>query len=313
MSYIWDIPVFAWKGVQLMDINKYVLFADVANTKNFTKSGERMGYTQPGVSHVLKAMERELGFSLFLRTPKGVTLTSDAEAILPLVRELLAVNEQLEQTVSQINGLEKGHLCIATFASISRSWLPQVIYAFKLKYPGIEIELLEGGTDDIVGWVEDSQADLGLLSKKHASSLKWTPLYEDALMAILPKEYPVNGREAIPMKEIEECPFIISAEGVDYDIHDAIQKAGITPNIRYSSTDDHTVISMVSNHLGVSILPNLVIGTAKDKVLALPLEPYFSRELGIGARADTSLSPAAKRFVQTIKETLEQETLEGGE
>lgn len=313
MSYIWDTPVFGWKGVRLMDINKYVLFADVANTKNFTKSGERMGYTQPGVSHVLKAMERELGFSLFLRTPKGVTLTSDAEAILPLVRELLAVNEQLEQTVSQINGLEKGHLCIATFASISRSWLPQVIYAFKLKYPGIEIELLEGGTDDIVGWVEDSQADLGLLSKKHARSLKWTPLYEDALMAILPKEYPVNGREAIPMKEIEEWPFIISAEGVDYDVHDAIQKAGITPNIRYSSTDDHTVISMVSNHLGVSILPDLVIGTAKDKVLALPLEPYFSRELGIGARADTSLSPAAKRFVQTIKETLEQETLEGGE
>lgn len=52
-----------------MDINKYILFADVAATKNFTKSGERMGYTQPGVSHVLKAMERELGFPLFLRTP----------------------------------------------------------------------------------------------------------------------------------------------------------------------------------------------------------------------------------------------------
>lgn len=55
-----------------MDINKYILFADVAATKNFTKSGERMGYTQPGVSHVLKAMERELGFPLFLRTPKGL-------------------------------------------------------------------------------------------------------------------------------------------------------------------------------------------------------------------------------------------------
>lgn len=45
-----------------MDINKYILFADVANTKIFTKSDERTGYTQPGVSHVLKAMERELGF-----------------------------------------------------------------------------------------------------------------------------------------------------------------------------------------------------------------------------------------------------------
>ena len=107
------------------------------------------------------------------------------------------------------------------------------------------------------------------------------------------------------MKEIEQWPFIISAEGVDYDVHNAIQKAGITPDIRYTSTDDHTVISMVSNNLGVSILPNLVIGTAQSKILALPLEPYFSRELGIGARADSGLSPAARRFAQTIKETLQ--------
>ena len=44
-----------------MDISKYALFADVADTGNFTKSGERMGYTQPGVSHILKAMESEFG------------------------------------------------------------------------------------------------------------------------------------------------------------------------------------------------------------------------------------------------------------
>ena len=45
-----------------MEINKYALFADVAETRNFTKTGERMGYTQPGVSHVLKTLESEMGF-----------------------------------------------------------------------------------------------------------------------------------------------------------------------------------------------------------------------------------------------------------
>lgn len=289
-----------------MDINKFILFADVASTKNFTKSGQRMGYTQPGVSHVLKSMEEELGFPLFLRTRKGVTLTPNAETLLPIVRELVAVNEQLEQTVSNINGLNTGHLTIATFASISRSWLPKVIHEFKQKFPGIEIELLEGGTDDIVTWVESSQADLGFLSKKHTSGLKWIPLYEDPLMAILPTDYPVNGRKALPMKEIENHPFIISAEGIDYDIHDAIQKAAITPDIRYSSTDDHTVISMVSNHLGISILPNLVIGTAKKQITALPLEPYFSRELGIATNADFKPSPAARRFIQCVEELLSE-------
>lgn len=289
-----------------MDINKFILFADVASTKNFTKSGERMGYTQPGVSHVLKSMENELGFPLFLRTRKGVELTPNAEAILPIIRELVAVNEQLEQTVSNINGLETGHLTIATFASISRSWLPMVIHEFKKKYPGIEIELLEGGTDEIVDWVENSQADLGFLSKKHTSHLKWIPLYEDPLMAILPKDYPVNGRTALPMKEIEDHPFIISAEGVDYDVHEAIKKADITPNICFSSTDDHTVIAMVSNHLGVSILPNLVIGTAHSQITALPLDPYFSRELGIATNREYKPSPAARRFIECAEELLPQ-------
>ena len=49
-----------------MEINKYALFADVADTKNFTKTGERMGYTQPGVSHILKGMEAEFGESVRL-------------------------------------------------------------------------------------------------------------------------------------------------------------------------------------------------------------------------------------------------------
>ena len=155
-----------------MDISKYALFADVADTGNFTKSGERMGYTQPGVSHILKAMESEFGFPLFVRTKQGVVPTHNAEAILPLVRQLLAVNEQLEQTVSSLNGLTKGHLTIASFASIGRSWLPTVIHTYQQKFPGIEIELLEGGTDDIVHWVENSRADFGLLSKWNVDSLE---------------------------------------------------------------------------------------------------------------------------------------------
>ena len=155
-----------------MDISKYALFADVADTGNFTKSGERMGYTQPGVSHILKAMEAEFGFPLFVRTKQGVVPTHNAKAILPLVRQLLSVNEQLEQTISSLNGLTTGHLTIASFASIGRSWLPTVIHSYQQSYPGIEIELLEGGTDDIVGWVENSRADFGLLSKWNVDSLE---------------------------------------------------------------------------------------------------------------------------------------------
>lgn len=286
-----------------MDINKYALFVDVAETKNFTKTGERMGYTQPGVSHILKSMETELGFPLFIRTKRGITLTPNAETILPIVRSMLAVNEQLEQTIAALKGLDTGHLTIASFASISRNWLPTVIHAFQQDYPGIEIELLEGGTDDIVGWLNDNVADLGLVSRRHTEDLEWISLYEDPLMAILPKSFSTSCK-SYPIMDMAAQPFIISAVGTDYDIHHALESSGIKPNIRFSSMDDLAIVSMVANNLGVSILPKLVIEGMDDQVLTLPLDPYFTRELGIAYSSAGNLTPAARHFIEKVQEVL---------
>ncbi|MGN1024068.1 MAG: LysR family transcriptional regulator [Lachnospiraceae bacterium] len=287
-----------------MEISKYALFADVAETHNFTKSGDRLGYTQPGVSHTLKSLETELGFALFRRTRNGAFLTPAGRQLLPIVRQLLAVNEHLEETISSLNGLTTGHITIACFASISRNWLPQIIYRFRQDYPGIEIELLEGGTDDIVGWVEDHAADFGLLSRRHTSSLNWIQLREDPLMAILPNEPRYAALESYPVAEMAKQPFILSAEGTDYDIHHLLDRTKIRPDIRFTSKDDHAIVSMVANHLGISILPKLVIEDADYDFVAKPLSPYFKRDLGIAYLDGNALSPAAKKFIQHIQEVL---------
>lgn len=284
-----------------MDINKYALFADIAETKNFTKSGERMGYTQSGVSHVLKAMEAELGFPLFLRDRRGVSLTSEAETLLPLVRNLLSVNEHLEQTAASLNGLEIGHLAIASFSSISCNWLPDVIRAFRKECPGIEIELLEGSTDEILGWLHNSRVDFGLLSRRNIGTLEWLPLYKDPLVAIFPRNFYLKGMSSFPIEAFTDMPFIISALDVDYDIHDAIQEAKISPRIRVSSKDDHVITSMVASGLGVSILSRLTVESAGDSIQYLPLQPGFFRELGIGLRSQKDLSPAARRFITLVQ------------
>lgn len=286
-----------------MDINKYSLFVDISETKNFTKTGNRKGYTQPGVSHILKSMETELGIPLFNRTHQGIQLTSYAEAILPIVRNLLAVNEQLEQTISALKGLDTGHLTIASYASISRNWLPAVINAFRTDYPGIEIQVIEGGTDDIVKCLTDNAADIGLLSKRHTEPLEWIPLYEDPLVAILPKSYEYP-KEAFSIPDMAGKTFIMSAIGTDYDVHHALDKQEIRPDIRLTSTDDLAVVAMVANNLGVSILPWLAVKGMDSSVNALPLDPPCTRQLGIAFRSDVSLSPAARRFIDKVKSVL---------
>ncbi|MFR5880435.1 MAG: LysR family transcriptional regulator, partial [Cloacibacillus evryensis] len=88
-----------------MDIRKYEVIIKAAECGNLTKAGESFGYTQSGVSHMIKSVEEEFGFRIFLRGRDGVSLTPDGERVIPALREIVKWNESLGQTVSAINGL----------------------------------------------------------------------------------------------------------------------------------------------------------------------------------------------------------------
>ena len=285
-----------------MDIKKLELFADVAETRNFTRSGDRMGYTQSGVSHILKFLETEIGFPLFVRTKQGVHLTRNAERLLPLVHTLLSANENLSQTIHDVCGVNSGSLVIASFASISIHWLPQIIRRFQELYPGITISLMEGGTDEIVDWVANNQADFGFMSQRNTRGLEWISLCEDPLMAILPRDYPVPEDNRFPIEEFHQQHFIISAMGTDYDVHHSLDSSNVKPNTHFTSKDDHAIISMIANHLGISILPQLVVQGYEEQVQAYALHPYYARNLGIAVKSWQGLSPAAKKFLRLTQE-----------
>jgi DNA-binding transcriptional LysR family regulator len=144
-----------------MDIKKYELFADLVETGNFTASAERLGFTQSGVSHIIKGLEKEMGFPLFVRTRRGVELTDSGRRIVPLIRQLLSDHSRLEQTIGELNGLSIGSITIGTYLSISINWLPKIIFEFQKDFPGIDINMKEGGIDDIESWIETAMLILG--------------------------------------------------------------------------------------------------------------------------------------------------------
>ncbi|QAA34533.1 LysR family transcriptional regulator [Clostridium manihotivorum] len=291
-----------------MDLKKYELFADVAETGSFTISGDKLGYTQSGVSHIIKSLETELGFSLFIRTRKGVSLTDNGKRIEPLIRQLLSDNSRLEQTINGINGLVTGSITIGTYSSIAISWLPKIIYEFQKDFPNIDIHMKEGGIDEIESWIENSTVDFGFCSQRDSQSFDWVSLQVDPLMAILPKDSPIPSSGAYSISAFQNQPFIISAQGIDSDIHLALTKAKVTPYIRFSSTDDYAIISMVANHLGISILPKLIIQEWSNQVTSLPLEPYSFRSLGIGIKSLKQVSPASKKFIEYSKKIISKDS-----
>lgn len=287
-----------------MDLNRYALFVDVADTKNFTKSGIRMGYTQPGVSHVLKSMEAELGFPLFTRNKHGVTLTPEAERILPLVRELLEVNHRLDQVVGTLNEQGDGHLTIATLASISHHWLPTILSRFRKEFPSVHIELVEGNPKELYALLEKQKADLAFLSSTAVDGMEWIALYEDPMLALLPMDYDIDGMTEFPLTAFEGQPFLYPAHDVYTDLPDLLVNHGIHADVRCSSRDDLSIMNMVSHGLGLSIMPQLSILDKEYPLQTLPLKPALTRELGIAYYSKEQLSSTALNFIETTQKTL---------
>lgn len=280
-----------------MELNKYELLLDLAETKNITRTAERLGYSQPGASHILKSIEKELGFPVVFREKYGVTLTPAAELLLPRIREVLVANEKLEQTIYSIKGLEYGKVTIGAYSSIAVHLLPKILLEFKEEHPGIEIDIREGGADNILDWLNNNMIDFAFFSRPYARTMDFFPFGEDPLVAVLPEDYPLDGYRVFHMEEFENKPFIISAAGNDIDIHNALECSGISPNFHYSVLDDRTIMAMVEGHLGLSILTELIVTDTKRKIKTLPINPAYYRSLGVGMRSYDNLSPAAKKFV----------------
>ncbi|MDO4559878.1 MAG: LysR family transcriptional regulator [bacterium] len=284
-----------------MDIRKYEVIIKAAECGNLTKAGESFGYTQSGVSHMIKGVEEEFGFRIFLRSRDGVKLTPDGERVLPILREIAKWNESLGQTVSAINGVIRGVLRIGSFTSIAIHWLPKIIRRFQRDYPNISIDITEGGISTLEGALEEGAVDLTFMSLQPGRSFDRIHLRKDPFLAILPEGHPRAQEKSFPLEAFNGEDFILVTHGFDYDTNRLLKEYAITPKIKFTSHDDHTVFSMVENGLGVSILPELVMRSYGSRGVALPLEPAVCRDLALCVPSFAEASPACRRFIEYVK------------
>ena len=170
-------------------------FLAAAETGSFSKAAEALSYTPSGVNQLVTALEKELGFPVFRRNTKGVTLTENGELLLPTVREFLRQEDRIFELSAEMNGLLIGSVTIAAYSSIATHWLPVVISAFQRDYPQIRIKLMEGIWQEVSKWLDDRAADIGFLSYQEGMPYEFIPLAEDPMLAVLPRDHPMANAE----------------------------------------------------------------------------------------------------------------------
>ena len=284
-----------------MDSKKLEILMTAADLGSFTRASEVVGYTQSGLTHMMDALEREVGFPLLQRSHSGIRLSPQGEALMPAIREFLQANANLENQIRAIAQQKNEVIRVAAYSSIAMHWMPELLYRFKRLCPEVSVDLrMVDHALEPYELLESGQTDLIFASRQNYSFCDWTPLFDDRMYAILPRDYPLNGREAFPVEEFAGQEFLMPYGRFDIDVRAALAPSGVQLNERTSRVDDETVIRMVGRGLGVSMMTELMIRGRRDDVLCVPITPPAGRELGMGTHLRRPGSESMSKFKECM-------------
>lgn len=288
-----------------MSLVKYEILTKVAEVASFTKAADALGLTQSAVSHAVSSLEKDFGFALIHRSRAGVTLTSEGDTMLRAMRHVLDAQELLQQEAAHILGVTRGKVRIGVISSISSNWMPEIIRIMDNQFPGIQVELREGDYYEIEQWLLSGEVEVGFLNGQKSEQFLFTELQQDPLLCIVSDKSPLFNKTEIDIIELEDMPFIMTSYKGTNDVKVILEQYHVKPNIRFELSEEVGIISMISHHLGISILPKLVINTLPSTLKSIPLKQGGYRTIGIAMKHQAS--PVTKKFAEILSTWLQEQ------
>lgn len=254
-----------------MDTKKTEMLLRAIELGSLSKAAEEYLYTPSAMSHIADGIENELGIRFLERTHSGI---KPADGCAEIIDGLKAIADAENMLISAAKKLRGGDsLTIATYSSLAAQVLSGATKSFRTKHPEIKISIIV--ENSLSGILSENKADIIIGEDIYRSDGSWTKLFTEPYLAVLPQgcgngvffgKEQISGRVFImpPDKAVEKY----AAESSPKDI------------ISVRSDDDLAVIKMVSDGIGISILPRLALLPSRESVRAIPLKPPLCRTIG---------------------------------
>ena len=270
------------------------VFRAVAQHLNFSRAAEELLLTQPAVTQQIKALEDELGVSLFDRGGGRITLTPGGAALLPFAEQMKLVGEAAVTAVAGAYGQEAGELGVGASQTIGQYLLPTFIAGFRQAHPKVRITACSGNTDAMLEALLTKNIQIALIEgPEQRKDLHIEPFMEDHMVLVVPASHEWAGHE-IAAADLKVQPLLVReyGSGSRRIIEQALATVGIkTKELTISMELDSTegLLSAVEAGLGVTFVSRwavrnqLALGTLKlARVKGLKLARRFSMAYAAG-------------------------------
>jgi len=293
-----------------MQIENFKIFADLVETRSFSKSAKLNGITQSAVSQQARAMERHFKTLLIDRSQKQFQLTREGQRVYEAAKEILHNYEKLQSELQEMKKVISGTIRISTIYSIGLHELPPFIKKFLHDFPSVNVRVEYRRSNLVYEDLLHNSVDFGLVAfpVKHRQ-IEILPFRDDQLVLITHPQHALARRTRIEVKDLAGQRFI----GFDPDIPtrkavDLIfreHRLEIDPVMEFDNIE--TVKRAVEIDHGVAVVPLATVAQEhKQGTLAvIPFEgKEFTRPLAILHRRGRVLTPAMKKFIEVLGLTL---------
>jgi len=272
-------------------------FAALADTLNFGRAARLANVTQSTLSASLQELEATLGAALVDRTRQRVMLTALGERILVRARKLLADAEELAIEARGAGEPLSGELRLGVIPSVSPFWMPRALPALRKAYPKLKLYLVEDLTERLVEKLAAGTLDAALLALPcECGPNDSHPLGRDPFRLIVRRDHPLAGRARVSPREIRAQKLLLLADGHCMKKH-ALAACGLRESRDpdpFAATSIFTLVQMVDNGLGVTLLPQMAIDAGLLKgtsLVSIAVEDDPARDLGLVWRKGTARRP----------------------
>jgi LysR family transcriptional activator of glutamate synthase operon len=292
-----------------MTFDQITFFLAIVKQQNFSHAADNMFISQSSLSKQIKAIENELGTSLFSRDTHRIELTEAGKIFLPFAIKFLKDYSDMVYNLSFFSNNQKSIFTIqvGTIPILGYSRLINQLINLELNNQNMHIDFVEREQSELLKMLDRNQIDFAIVRIDYLSPdvYNFFPLVCEDLGILCSVKCPLASKKILDLRDLENESFVLpnSTSGLYKLCIDAFRNAAFTPKVNYVSSRHEVLLAIVNNSTNLTLLPrNLLSLENKQKTRYIPLKQRLTSTIALVRKKETDNNQKINTFQTMIKE-----------
>ena len=237
-----------------MSAAKLRAFLAVARHGSFSAAARALGLSQPTLTMQVQALEQQHKVTLFHRRGHRIELSSVGEQLLPIARQLAALEVEAYNLMHDCGELSSGQLKLG---AVGPFHVIEMVDAYRKRYPKVDVSIRMGNSAQVIADLENYIIDIGVLARVHdAPDFVTLPYARHAIILFVHLDHPFARRRSVALKELADQPLLQREAGSSTrrELTAALQEAGVTPRIAMEIGSREALREAAARGIGIGVV-----------------------------------------------------------